>query len=61
VTCSGSPHRFQSGNPKEAMLAVADTDTGYINEILETATAADWQAVADDLIAEGHDLHNEGR
>ncbi len=40
---------------------VAATLPGYINEILETATAADWQAVADDLIAEGHDLLNEGR
>lgn len=39
---------------------VAATLPGYINEILETATAADWQAVADDLIAEGHDLLNEG-
>lgn len=40
---------------------VASSLPGYINEILETATAADWQAVADDLIAEGHDLLNEGR
>jgi len=40
---------------------VASSLPGFINEILETATGADWQAVADDLIAEGHDLHNEGR
>jgi hypothetical protein len=40
---------------------VAGSLPGFINEILETATAADWQAVADDLIAEGHDLLNEGR
>lgn len=32
----------------------------FINEILETATVADWQAVADDLIAEGRALHEEG-
>lgn len=32
---------------------VAATLPGYINEILEPATVADWQAVADDLIAEG--------
>jgi hypothetical protein len=40
---------------------VAGSLPGFINEILETATEADWQAVADDLIAEGHDLLNEGR
>jgi len=40
---------------------VASSLPGFINEILETATEADWQAVADDLIAEGHDLLNEGR
>lgn len=40
---------------------VAGSLPGFINEILETATGADWQAVADDLIAEGHDLLSEGR
>lgn len=40
---------------------VAGSLPGFISEILETATAADWQAVADDLIAEGQDLLNEGR
>lgn len=34
VTCSGSPHRFQSGNPKEeAMItAAADPDTMKLDE-----------------------------
>jgi hypothetical protein len=40
---------------------VASSLQGFINEILETATRADWQAVADDLIAEGHDPLNESR
>lgn len=40
---------------------VASSLPGFVNEILETATEADWQAVADDLIAEGYDLLNEGR
>lgn len=33
----------------------------FITEVLETATDADWQVVADNLIAECHDLLNEGR
>jgi hypothetical protein len=40
---------------------VASSLPGFVNEILETATGADWQAVADDLIAEGCDLLNEGQ
>lgn len=40
---------------------VASSLPGCVNEILETATAADWQAVADVLIDEGRDLLNEGR
>lgn len=40
---------------------VASSLPGFIKEILETATEADWQAVADDLIAEGYDVLNEGR
>jgi hypothetical protein len=39
---------------------VAASLPGYINEILETATEADWQAVADDLLAEGRALLQEG-
>ncbi|MGE5527505.1 MAG: hypothetical protein ACM3Q9_02445 [Methanosarcina sp.] len=39
---------------------VASSLPGFIKEILETATEADWQAVADDLIAEGHDLLKDG-
>ncbi|TMK57406.1 MAG: hypothetical protein E6G51_06485 [Actinobacteria bacterium] len=39
---------------------VAESLPGYINEILNTATEADWQAVADDLLAEGHELLSEG-
>jgi hypothetical protein len=39
---------------------VAESLPGYINEILNTATEADWQAVADDLLAEGRELLSEG-
>jgi hypothetical protein len=39
---------------------VAASLPGYINEIVETATEADWQAVADDLLAEGRALLQEG-
>ncbi len=39
---------------------VANSLPGFVNEILETATGADWQAVADDLIAEGRALLQEG-
>lgn len=39
---------------------VASSLPGFIKEILETATEADWQAVADDLIAEGRALLQEG-
>lgn len=39
---------------------VAASLPDYINEILETATEADWQAVADDLLAEGRALLQEG-
>lgn len=40
---------------------VASSLPRYVNEILETATEADWQAVADDLIAGGRELLSEGR
>lgn len=39
---------------------VADSLPAFVNEILETATVADWQAVADNLIAEARALHDEG-
>ena len=40
---------------------VAATLPGYINEILEAATQEDWQAVADELIAEAREMDYEGR
>lgn len=39
---------------------VASSLPGIIGEILETATFEDWQALADELIAEGRELHGEG-
>lgn len=38
---------------------VAASLIGPIRELLEVATAEDWQAVADDLIAEARELHGE--
>ena len=38
---------------------VAESLPGYINEILETATREDWQAVADELIAEAREIDGE--
>lgn len=38
---------------------VAASLVGPINELLEVATAEDWQAVADDLIAEARELQGE--
>lgn len=38
---------------------VAATLPGYINEILEAATREDWQAVADELIAEAREMDYE--
>lgn len=40
---------------------VAETLPTYINEILEAATQKDWQAVADELIAEAREMDYEGR
>ncbi len=40
---------------------VAENLPGYINEILETATREDWQAVADELIAEAREIDGEAR
>lgn len=39
---------------------VASSLAAYVKEILDAATDADWQAVADDLIAEGRALLQEG-
>lgn len=38
---------------------VAASLSGPIEELLQVATAEDWQAVADDLIAEARELHDE--
>lgn len=38
---------------------VAASLLGPIEELLQVATAEDWQAVADDLIAEARELHDE--
>jgi hypothetical protein len=38
---------------------VAESLPGYINEILNTASREDWQAVADELIAEARELNGE--
>jgi hypothetical protein len=38
---------------------VAETLPSYINEILNTATREDWQAVADELIAEAREADGE--
>lgn len=38
---------------------VAETLSSYINEILNTATREDWQAVADELIAEAREVNGE--
>lgn len=40
---------------------VAESLPGYINEILEAATREDWQAVADELIAEAREIDGEPR
>lgn len=40
---------------------VAETLPDYINEILETATREDWQAVADELIVEAREIDGEAR
>lgn len=37
-------------------MAVATSLAGYIEEVLQTATAEDWQAVADELIADAREL-----
>lgn len=39
---------------------VASSLPSIINEILETATFEDWQALADELISEGRELTGEG-
>src|SRR6478736_9665139 len=38
---------------------VAASLSGPIEELLQVASAEDWQAVADDLIAEARELHDE--
>jgi hypothetical protein len=38
---------------------VAENLPGYIHEILNTATREDWQAVADELIAEARETNGE--
>ena len=38
---------------------VAETLPSYINEILNTATREDWQAVTDELIAEAREVNGE--
>jgi hypothetical protein len=38
---------------------VAETLPSYIDEILNTATREDWQAVADELIAEAREVDGE--
>lgn len=38
---------------------VAASLLGPIEELLQVASAEDWQAVADDLIAEARELHDE--
>lgn len=38
---------------------VAETLPSYITEILGTATREDWQAVADELIAEAREVNGE--
>jgi hypothetical protein len=38
---------------------VAETLPSYIAEILNTATREDWQAVADELIAEAREVNGE--
>lgn len=38
---------------------VAETLPSYISEILNTATREDWQAVADELIAEAREVDGE--
>lgn len=38
---------------------VAESLPGYINEILNAASREDWQAVADELIAEARELNGE--
>jgi hypothetical protein len=38
---------------------VAETLPSYIHEILNTATREDWQAVADELIAEAREIDRE--
>ena len=38
---------------------VAGTLPSYIHEILNTATREDWQAVADELIAEAREINGE--
>ena len=38
---------------------VAESLPGYIHEILNTATREDWQAVADELIAEAREIDGE--
>lgn len=40
---------------------VVESLPGYINEILNTATREDWQAVADELIAEAREIDGEPR
>ena len=39
---------------------VAESLPGYVNEVLNAATREDWQAVADELIAEARELNGEG-
>jgi hypothetical protein len=38
---------------------VAESLPGYINEVLNVATREDWQAVADELIAEAREINGE--
>jgi hypothetical protein len=38
---------------------VAETLPSYVNEILNTATREDWQAVTDELIAEAREVNGE--
>ena len=38
---------------------VAESLPGYINEVLNAATREDWQAVADELIAEAREINGE--
>lgn len=47
---AGCPHRS----------VVAASLRGYVDELLNAATAEDWQAVADELISEGREVDGEG-